>query len=175
MPRNPAKNKTIGPSGSTQEKKKPQPPKPERPEMELVRNDQVKVPKPKPTADEADHKAKGSWTGHEQPALEPEPEYKFERGDGCQDAPSLPEEPPAPPVQVIERRIETVTVEIPLGEPPTIPSRVSFEVVLIRKHAATFARLRQGLRDKGAKTVNGRLVDTKPDVMRWLLEQFDSC
>ena len=84
----------------------------------------------------------------------------------------IEEEPTAPPVQVIERRIETVVVEIPLGETPHRIRQVHLNLLLTKEHAQTFARLRQGLRDKGECTENGRKVDTVPDVARWLMEKF---
>ena len=83
--------------------------------------------------------------------------------------------PPAPPVQVIERRIETVTVDIPLGEPPHRFDKVHIEVLLLGEHAHTFARLRQALRDQAARTANGRAVISGPDIQRWLMEQFAAC
>ncbi len=87
----------------------------------------------------------------------------------------IEEEPPAPPVQVIERRIETVTVAIPLGEPPHEFDKIHLEVLLLRNHAHTFARVRQALRDQDARTADGRAVKSGPDIMRWLLEQFAEC
>ncbi len=85
------------------------------------------------------------------------------------------EESPAPPVQVIERRIEMVTVEIPLGEPPHRFDQIHLEVLLLGEHAHTFARLRQALRDQDARTADGREVRSGPDILRWLLEQFGPC
>ena len=79
---------------------------------------------------------------------------------------------PAPPVKVIERRIETVVVEIPLGEPPHRFIETHVEGKLWRDHAHTFVRLWQGLRDVDARTADGRKVKTYPDVLRWLMEQF---
>ena len=114
----------------------------------MPRNPVTKAKKPKPT--------------EEQPsALEP----GEERG-----VPKVAE--PAPPVQVIERRIETVTVKIPLGEPPHRFDQVHIEGWLRREPAHTFARLRQALRDQGAKTKDGREVKTNPDIIRWLMEQL---
>ncbi len=84
----------------------------------------------------------------------------------------IEEESPAPPVQVIERRIETVTVEIPLGEPPHRFQNIHLEALLYGEHAQTWARLRQALRDKDARTADGRDVRSGPDILRWLLEQF---
>lgn len=84
----------------------------------------------------------------------------------------IDQEPPAAPVQVIERRIETVTVEIPLGEPPHRFNEVHIEGWLRRDAAHTFARLRQALRDQGARTEDGKPVKSNPDVMRWLMEQL---
>ena len=100
-----------------------------------------------------------------------------ERGapDVTEEPKLIKEQPPAPPVQVIERRIETVIVEIPLGETPHRIRQVHLNLLLNKDHAQTFARLRQGLRDKGERTEDGRKVDTTPDVVRWLLEQFASC
>ena len=87
--------------------------------------------------------------------------------------PAVEEEPPAPPVQVIERRIETITVEIPLGEPPRRFNKVHLEVLLYGDHAHTWARLRQALRDKDARTADGKEVKAGRDILRWLLEQLE--
>ena len=84
----------------------------------------------------------------------------------------IEEEPPAPPVQVIERRIETVVVEIPLGEPPHRFQTIHLEALLYGEHAQTFARVRQALRDQDARTADGKEVKSGPDILRWLLEQF---
>lgn len=86
--------------------------------------------------------------------------------------PRQPKQPPAEPVQVIERRIETVEVSIPLGEPPHRFDEVHIEGWLRREDANTFARLRQALRDQGATLSNGKEVRSNPDIMRWLMEQF---
>lgn len=83
----------------------------------------------------------------------------------------IEDQPPAPPVQVIERRIETVTVEIPLGEPPHRFQTIHLEALLYGEHAQTWARLRQALRDKDARTADGKEVRSGPDILRWLLEQ----
>jgi len=85
------------------------------------------------------------------------------------------EQPPALPVRVIERRIEIVTVPIPLGEPPHRFDQIHIEGWLRRDDAHIFARLRQALRDQGARTGDGREVKTNPDILRWLMEQFASC
>jgi hypothetical protein len=87
----------------------------------------------------------------------------------------IEEESPAPPVQVIERRVETVTVGIPLGEPPHEIPNLHINVGLTRPHAHTFARLRQALADKHAKTADGRDVTYAADALRWLLERIESC
>ena len=87
----------------------------------------------------------------------------------------IEEQPPGPPVQVIERRIEMVTVSIPLGEPPHRFDQIHIEGWLRRDDAHIFARLRQALRDQGARTGDGREVKTNPDILRWLMEQFASC
>ena len=87
----------------------------------------------------------------------------------------IEDQPPAPPVQVIERRIETVMVEIPLGEPPRRFQSIHIgEALVYGEHAQTWARLRQGLRDKDARTADGKDVRSGPDILRWLLEQFAS-
>jgi hypothetical protein len=82
---------------------------------------------------------------------------------------------PSPPVKVIERRIETIVIEIPLGEPPHRFDQVHVEGMLWRDHAHTFVRLRQALQDQDSRTADGRKVKTNPDVLRWLMEQFASC
>lgn len=105
----------------------------------------------------------------EPPALEPGEERAVPQ---VEEPAPIKEEPPAPPVQVIERRIETVTVEIPLGEPPHRFRHIHLEVLLQKEHAQTFARLRQALRDKDARTANGQSVRSAPDIIRWLMEQF---
>lgn len=87
----------------------------------------------------------------------------------------IEEEPPAPPVQVIERRIETVTIEVPLGEPPHRFDQIHIEGWLRGDAAHTFARLRQALRDQGARTADGREVRTNPDILRWIMEQLAPC
>ena len=88
----------------------------------------------------------------------------------------IEDQSPAPPVQVIERRIETVMVEIPLGEPPRRFQQIHIgEALVYGEHAQTWARLRQGLRDKDARTSDGREVRSGPDILRWLLEQFAEC
>ena len=82
---------------------------------------------------------------------------------------------PSPPVQVIERRIETVTVKIPLGEPPHRFDQLHIEGWLRRDEAHTFARLRQALWDQGARTAEGREVKSSADILRWLMEQIVKC
>ncbi|MDX9862472.1 MAG: hypothetical protein RBS99_16295 [Rhodospirillales bacterium] len=82
------------------------------------------------------------------------------------------EQPAAAPVQIVERRIELVTVEVPLGEPPRRFDQVHIEGWLRGDVAHTFARIRQALWDQGAKTADGRPCKSNPDVMRWLMEQF---
>lgn len=88
----------------------------------------------------------------------------------------IEDQSPAPPVQVIERRIEKVMVEIPLGEPPRRFQQIHIgEALVYGEHAQTWARLRQGLRDKDARTADGREVRSGPDILRWLLEKFAEC
>ena len=115
----------------------------------------TKNPKPKPTSEPGEERGVPK-------VAEPEPK-------------PIEKEPPAPPVQVIERRIETVTVEIPLGEPPHRIDKFHLDVLLNGDHAHTIARLRQALRDTDARTADGHKVDTRPDVLRWLLEKIVSC
>ena len=86
----------------------------------------------------------------------------------------IEDQPPAPKVQVIERRIETVVVEIPLGEPPHRFQQIHLEALLYGEHAQTFARLRQALRDQNARTADRREVKSGPDILRWILEQFQN-
>ncbi len=115
----------------------------------------TKNPKPKPTSEPGEERGVPK-------VAEPEPK-------------PIEKEPPAPPVQVIERRIETVTVEIPLGEPPHRFNEIHIEGWLRRDAAHTFARLRQALRDQGARTADGREVRTNPDILRWIMEQLVEC
>lgn len=96
----------------------------------------------------------------EQPQPSPEP------------PPKPVQQPKASPVQVIERRIETVMIEVPLGEPPHRFDQVHLEGWLRGEPANTFARLRQALRDKNAKTENGRPIVSNADVLRWVIEQL---
>jgi len=91
------------------------------------------------------------------------------------EAAAIEQEPPAKPVKIVERRIEIATIEVPLGEPPHEIRQVHLNLFLNRKHAQTFARLRQGLTDSGGRTDDGRLVATVPDILRWLMEQIDPC
>ncbi len=88
----------------------------------------------------------------------------------------IEDQPPAPPVQVIERRIEMVMVEVPLGEPPRRFQSIHIgDSIIYGEHAQTWARLRQGLRDKDARTADGREVRSGTDILRWLLEKFAAC
>lgn len=87
----------------------------------------------------------------------------------------IEDQPPAPPVQVIERRIETVTVEIPLGEPLRHFQYIHVEGRLTKENAQTWARLRQGLRDKGAKTADGKDIRSEKHILDWLMEKFAEC
>jgi len=91
------------------------------------------------------------------------------------EAAPIEQEPPAKPVKIVERRIEIATIEVPLGEPPHPFSEIHVEGWLRGPTANTFARLRQALKDKGARSQNGREVKTNPDILRWLMEQIDPC
>ena len=86
----------------------------------------------------------------------------------------IEDQPPAPPVQVIERRIETVTVEIPLGEPLRHFQYIHVEGRLTKENAQTWARFRQALRDKGAKTADGKEIESEKQRLDWLMEKFAS-
>ncbi len=127
------------------------------------------------------HDAKANWSGDDANPIEDvkAATEKINRDTGLnpepqsiEEAKSIEKEPPAPPVQVIERRIEMVTVEIPLGEPPRQFRELHIETLLRGDHAHTFARLRQALRDQDARTDNGQEVKSGPDVLRWIMEQF---
>ena len=103
---------------------------------------------------------------------DPEPKTK----PPVQDPPTPPDqEPPTPPVQVIERRIETVSVDIPLGEPPHRFREIRIDGRLVGNAAHTFAKIRQALKDQGRRTDDGRPVASAADVVRWLLEKIASC
>lgn len=122
-------------------------------------------PKPKPTKE---------WSPVNSTGLRDSPGHEMvERLRKLEKEPkSIEEESPTPPVQVIERRIETVTIEVPLGEPPHRFEEIHIEGRLIRDDAHTFARLRQALRDQNARTADGREVRTNPDILRWLMEKI---
>jgi hypothetical protein len=79
---------------------------------------------------------------------------------------------PPPPVIVIERRIETVTLSVPLGEIGMgyMPSHVEFWMK--PPQAEALQRLVVALRDKRITTAEGREVRTAADAVRWLLEKI---
>jgi len=79
---------------------------------------------------------------------------------------------PPPPVIVIERRIETVTLSVPLGEigPGHMPAHI--QTWLQPPQAETMQRLVVALRDKRTTMIDGREVRTAADVVRWLLERI---
>lgn len=85
---------------------------------------------------------------------------------------AIEDETIAAPVKIVERRIEMVTIEVPLGEPPRRFDQVHIEGWLRGDVAHTFARIRQALSDQDARTADGRPAKTNPDVMRWLMERF---
>ena len=154
MPRNPAPAK---------QKKKPDPKPPEEQPSALEPGEERGVPKVAASLDDI--------------IVRPGIETHLPLGVSVmgEEPKPIEKEPPAPPVQVIERRIETVTVEIPLGEPPHRIRDFHLEVLLHGDHSHTLARLRQALRDKNARTADSHEVKSGPDVLRWLLEQFASC
>ena len=86
--------------------------------------------------------------------------------------PKPPEETSAPPVRVIERRVETVTVKVPLGEPPHGFQNIHVEANLNKEHAQTWAEVRQGLRDENSKTKDGKDVWSGAEIIRWLMEKI---
>ena len=89
-------------------------------------------------------------------------------------APVHPIEADSPPlpVVVVERRIETVTIAVPLGEigPGHMPAHI--QTWLQPPQAETMQRLVVALRDKRTTMTDGREVRTAADVVRWLLERI---
>lgn len=85
--------------------------------------------------------------------------------------PKPPEGPPAKAVAVVERRIETVVVEIPLGEIGNGHRPNHVEAWLKPAQAEALQRLVVALRDKRAVSDDGREIRTSADAMRWLLER----
>lgn len=84
-------------------------------------------------------------------------------------------DPPTPhplPVAVIERRIETVTIAIPLGEigPGHTPQHV--EAWLKPHQSSALQELVVALRDKRATMGDRREIRTAADAIRWMLEQI---
>ena len=80
--------------------------------------------------------------------------------------------PKAKPVHVIERRIETVMLAVPLGEIGNGHRQSHVEAWLKPTQAETMQRLLLALRDKRETNANGREVKTAADAFRWLLEQM---
>ncbi len=176
MPRNPApKAKTPKPE-----------PKPIEEDSKPIEEEPPATPKPKPKSiiepsDGLPNELIGLQPDSK-PKLRKEPAVKqdgipsdlvLREPPATKDKP-IEEESPAPPVQVIERRIETVMVEIPLGEPPHRFQSIHLEALLYGEHAHTFARLRQALRDKDTRTADRKEVKSGPDILRWLLEQVQN-
>lgn len=82
---------------------------------------------------------------------------------------------PPKPVKIVERRIEAVVIEAPLGEiGPGHRSR-HVQLWLNTQQAETMQRLVVGLRDKREVTVNGKEVRSAADTIRWLLEALAKC
>lgn len=87
-------------------------------------------------------------------------------------APIEPDTPPAKPVVVVERRIEIVLVEVPLGEIGSGHRPGHVEFWLKPPQAETLQRLVVALRDKRAVTSEGREIRTAADAVRWLLDRI---
>lgn len=86
--------------------------------------------------------------------------------------PSPAEQPPEKPVAVIQRRIQTAIVRVPLGEiGPGYRSR-HIETYLTPDQTETMQRLVVALRDRRTTTANGREIRSAADAVRWLLEQI---
>ncbi len=81
------------------------------------------------------------------------------------------ETPPPKPVAVVQRRIETVHVSMPLGEIGPGYRSTHVQAFLDTAQAETMQRLLTGLRDLRRTTINGRQVVSAADAVRWLLEQ----
>jgi hypothetical protein len=84
-------------------------------------------------------------------------------------------EPPMPaakPVAVLERRVETMELAVPLGEIGPGYCSPHVQVFLDASQAETMQRLVVGLRDRRETTTNGREVRSAADAVRWLLEQI---
>jgi hypothetical protein len=88
--------------------------------------------------------------------------------------------PPAPPVEtqppkpvaVLQRRIETVLIKVPLGE--SVPGYREDHINMFIKdlrHMETMHRIKLALRDRRETTADGREVRSAADAVRWLLEQ----
>lgn len=84
------------------------------------------------------------------------------------------ETPPPKPVAVVQRRIETVAVSMPLGEIGPGYRSTHVQAFLDTAQAETMQRLVVGLRDRRATTANHREIRSAADAVRWLLEQMGS-
>lgn len=80
--------------------------------------------------------------------------------------------PPPNPVKVLQRRIETVTVAVHLGEIGNGYRAEHVEARLKNTQRETMQRILVALRDKRATTADGREVRSAADAFRWLLEQI---
>lgn len=84
-------------------------------------------------------------------------------------------QPAAPirrPPEVIELKIETIRVEVPLGTLGTGYRSSHVEAKLKPPQAETMQRLVVALRDQRAVTLEGREVRTPADAVRWLLDRI---
>ena len=106
------------------------------------------------------------------PRIAAKPQRDEEAADA---APVAVIDPPTPhphPVAVLERRIETVTIAVPLGEigPGHTPQHV--QTWLKPHQAAALQELVVALRDKRATMGDRREIRTAADAIRWMLEQI---
>ncbi len=96
----------------------------------------------------------------------------WDEGTPVTPANPIESEPPSPPVAVIERRIETVTIAVPLGETGNGFNPAHVEVWLKPPQAEVMQRMIVALRDKRETIADGREVRTAADAVRWLLERI---
>lgn len=89
-----------------------------------------------------------------------------------------------------ETRVSEVILELPIGSPAdgyegrqaesgkislaANRGRMNIQAQLGADVAFTFMRIRNGLRDRGAKLGSGRPVWTNVDVIRWMMEQVSA-
>lgn len=86
-----------------------------------------------------------------------------------------PQPQPQPQAVASESIERTVTIAVPLV--PTaaagyVPHRFHLEVQLDRKTAVAFCQLQTALDRRHARLAAGKIVQSRADVCRWLLEQI---